>query len=80
MSEWFYIRQWSLNKENTWCLIDTQGKILISNISRHDADLKKIELENQDIKTYIVNKNEQRYTNLVSKEQRGHNENNNTKI
>ena len=80
MSEWFYIRQWSVNKENTWCLIDTKGTILLADISRYDADLKKLELEKQDIKTYIVNKNEKRYTSLVSEEQRGRNENSNTKI
>ena len=77
MSEWFYIKQWSNNKQYSWLLIDKQGNILLSDVNKHDAVLKSLELEKQGIKTYVVNKHEQRYNDILTTN-RGKNENSNT--
>ena len=80
MSEWFYIKQWRLNEQKSWCIIDTQGNILLSDVNKQVANSKQEELEDLDIKTYIVNKNGKRYNDLVTKKLGDHNENSNTQI
>ena len=74
MSEWFYLKQWNLNREKVWCVIDMSGNMLLENVNRHIADSKKEELSLIDVKVYVVNKHEPKYTSLVSKN-RGKNEN-----
>jgi hypothetical protein len=79
MSEWFYIRQWKSNNQKIWCLIDSEGRLLISGIDKFEADLKKIELANQNIKVYVVNKYQEKYNDILAKK-RGKDENSNTEI
>jgi hypothetical protein len=74
MSEWFYLKQWRLNRKNIWCVIDMSGNILLENVNRHIADSKQEALSLIDVKVYVVNKHDPRYTSLVSKN-RGKNEN-----
>tara|TARA_R110001592_G_scaffold360706_1_gene669581 strand:- start:1005 stop:1244 length:240 start_codon:yes stop_codon:yes gene_type:complete len=77
MSEWFYIRQWNQNKEKVWCVIDNNGIVILTDVDKFTADSKNEELKNLDVHTHVVNKNETKYTYLVSKS-RGKNENSNT--
>jgi len=78
MSEWFYIKQWNQNKEKTWCVISNEGVVILADVDKPTADYKYQELKQLELHVHVVNKNETKYTHLVSKH-RGKNENNSTK-
>tara|TARA_R110001599_G_scaffold148208_1_gene331860 strand:+ start:739 stop:978 length:240 start_codon:yes stop_codon:yes gene_type:complete len=78
MSEWFYIKQWAHNYKKVWCVVDKQGNLLLSDVIKIDANSKKEELQESNIETYVVNKYDSRYVNLICKNRRD-DENSHTK-
>ena len=67
-NQWFYIRQWSDNRECMWSVISREGKIIEENITKYEAESVKynLEKENRDIQYFIVNKKDPRYNEIVS--------------
>ena len=67
-NQWFYIRQWTINRECMWAIISSDGEIIKENINKYEAeDIKyKLEKENANKRYHIVNKQDSRYSEMVS--------------